>query len=152
MPQNVPERTNPTSGRKAPTETTTRRMPADHVGVLLSAAALMIIGWAGLALLITRSPPRIGAELWMFFVLLHLAITGTVLPVVRYLNVSIFAADDPPPGGVIVRQSVWIGLLVVICGWLQILRALSLPVVFFLALMFIVLEVFLRSRELNAED
>lgn len=124
------------------------RMPADHAGVLLGAIGLMVIGWGGLFLLFTTSKPRIGAELWSFFVLLQLAVSGTAIPFVRYLNLRFtLLRDEPPPGGVIVRQSVWIGLYVVICAWLQILRVLSLPVAFFLTLVFIVLEVFLRSRE-----
>ena len=45
-----------------------------------------------------------------------------------------------------------IGLFVVACTWLQIPRILSWPVAFFLALVFIVLEVFLRSRELADEE
>jgi hypothetical protein len=144
--------TSPTSRRPrtAPVEPPAR-MPPDHVGVLIAAFFMMIGGWAGLYLLVTNNPPRLGAELWIFFVLLHVAVTGTVLPVVRYFN-ALFARVEIPPGGVIVRQSVWIALFVVVCAWLQILRVLSLPVAFFLALVFIVLEVFLRVRENSDED
>ena len=55
------------------------------------------------------------------------------------------------PGGVLVRQSIWIGLFVVMCAWLQMPRVLNLPVAFFLGLVFIVIEVFLRSREIRNE-
>lgn len=129
-----------------------RGMPSDHVGVLLSAVALMAAGWLGLAALVLTTTPRIGAELWLFFLLLHFAITGTVIPIVRYVNVRLTPPDIPVPmGGVIVRQSVWIALFVVICAWLQIQRGLSAPVAFFLILVFVVLEVFLRSREIADE-
>jgi len=129
-----------------------RGMPSDHAGVLLSAVALMAAGWLGLAALVLTTTPRIGAELWLFFLLLHFAVTGTLIPIVRYLNVRFTPANQPVPmGGVIVRQSVWIGLIVVICAWLQIQRGLSAPVAFFLILVFVVLEVFLRSRELAAD-
>ena len=84
--------------------------------------------------------------------LLRVAITGTVLPLVRFLNQRFTRRyDDPPPGGVLVRQSVWIGLFVVTCAWLQIPRVLNPPTAFFVALAFIIIEVFLRSREL-AQD
>jgi hypothetical protein len=127
-------------------------MPADHLGVLIAALAMMAIGWVGLFLLVTSTRPRIGAELWGFFLLLHLAVTGTVLPLVRYFNVLLTPPDRlPPPGGVIVRQSVWIGLYVVICAWLQLLRALSLPIGLFLPVAFIGVEVFLRLREMDSE-
>jgi hypothetical protein len=126
------------------------RMPPDHIGVLISGLAMMFIGWMGLFLLVRSSPPRIGAELWLFFVLLHLAVTGTVLPFVRYANVRLLPTTvDPPAGGIIVRQSVWIGLYVVICAWLQILRSLNAPIAFFLALVFVVIEIFLRTREIS---
>ena len=57
---------------------------------------------------------------------------------------------EVPPSGVIVRQSIWIGLFFVMCAWLQIPRALSLPLAFFMALIFIVVEIFLRTREIAA--
>ena len=80
------------------------------------------------------------------------AITGTFLPLVRFLNVRFTSLmDDVPPSGAVVRQSVWIGLFVVTCVWLQIPRALSAPLAIFVALVFIVVEIFLRTRELAAE-
>lgn len=141
----------PTPGQNQPAKRP-RRMPSDHVGTLIAAVVMIGVGWAGLAYLVTTQPPRIGAELWLFFILLHLAVTGTVLPIIRYLNVSLFARWGLPPGGVIVRQSVWVGLYVVICAWLQILRALSLPIMFFLASVFVVLEAFLRMREASVDE
>lgn len=131
----------------------TRNMPPDHVGALITGTVMMVLGWAGLYWLVTTQPVSLGPEIWLFFVLLHIAVTGTVLPIVRYLNVRLTRVDRPvPPGGVIVRQSVWVGLFVVICAWMQIPRVLSVPVVFFLILVFIVLEGFLRLREINADE
>ena len=74
--------------------------------------------------------------------------TGTVLPFVRFLNMRFTGEDSPPPsGGVILRQSIWIGLFVVACAWLQIPRVLNPVIAFFLALSLIVIEVFLHVRE-----
>ncbi|NWF69554.1 MAG: hypothetical protein HXY40_10750 [Chloroflexi bacterium] len=127
-------------------------LPPDHIGVLLIAVVMMIGGWAGLFWLVTTRLPRIGGELWAFFALLTLAVTGTALPFVRYLNVRFTPIDrDVPSGGVLVRQSIWIALFVVTCSWLQILRTLSWPVAFFLVLVLVVIEIFLRSRELADE-
>jgi hypothetical protein len=127
------------------------KTPPDHIGVLIAALFMMIGGWWGLYALVTGTLPRVGPR-WLFFVLLHIAVTGTVLPFVRYLNVRFTPINaELPPGGVLVRQSVWIGLFVVTCAWLQIPRVLSWPIAFFLALIFIVIEVFLRSRELANE-
>jgi hypothetical protein len=126
--------------------------PPDHVGVLISAAVMIMVGWGGLYLLVTTQPPRLAGQLWLFFVLLHVAITGTAIPVVRYLNLRFTPLTEAlPPGGIIVRQSVWIGLFVVICAWLQIPRVLSPIVAVLLALVFLAIEVFLRFREIARE-
>jgi hypothetical protein len=131
---------------------TEERIPPDHVGVLVSAALMIIVGWGGLYWLVSTQIPRIGGQLWIFFVLLHIAITGIAIPMVRYLNLRLTPITAPlPPGGIIVRQSVWIGLYAVVCAWLQIPRVLTPLVAFLLARVFIVIEVFLRMRELPNE-
>jgi len=127
------------------------KIPPDHVGVLVAGVAMMLIGWAGLYQLVTTTLPRVGQR-WLFFLLLQLAVTGTVLPFVRYLNVRFTPLEaDLPPGGVLVRQSIWVGLFVVLCAWLQMPRVLNLPIAFFLALVFTGIESFLRSREIRNE-
>jgi hypothetical protein len=126
--------------------------PPDHIGLIIASLLMILGGWLGLFYLTTTALPRIGGELWLFFVLLQIAVTGTAIPFVRFINLRftpLFA--EVPPSGVIVRQSIWIGLFVVTCAWLQIPRALSLPLAAFIALVFIVVEVFLRSREIITE-
>jgi hypothetical protein len=127
------------------------KMPPDHIGVMIAALVMMAGGWLGLYNLVTTSLPRVGQR-WLFFVLLHIAVTGTVLPFVRFLNARFTPATQPlPPGGVLVRQSVWIGLFVVTCAWLQIPRVLNPPTAVIVALVFLVIEVFLRNREIASE-
>ncbi len=129
------------------------RIPPDHVGVLIAAALMTVVGLVGLYLLVTTQVPRIGGQLWLFFVLLHLAVTGIALPFVRYLNLRFTPITRRlAPGGVLVRQSVWVGLYVVTCAWLRIPRVLTLPIAILLALVFIGIEAFLRSRERAIED
>ena len=131
----------------------TASTPPDHMGVLVAAIILAALGWFGLFNLISTTLPRIGGELWIFFILLQMAVTGSVLPIVRYLNVRFTPVHkEVPPGGVVVRQSVWVGLFVVTCAWLQIPRVLTVPLMLFLIFIFIVLELFLRSRERGAEN
>ena len=133
-------------------EQPTTSRPPDHVGALIASVLMMLIGWGGLIQLILTTRPRIGGEMWLFFVLLQIAVTGTAIPVVRYFNVRFTPIHiEVPPAGVIVRQSVWVGLLFVTYAWLLIPRALSLAIAFFLILVFVVIEVFLRSRELSNE-
>ena len=127
--------------------------PPDHVGVLFASVLLMLIGWGGLYLLITTALPRIGGELWAFFLLLQLAITGTTIPIVRFLNVQLTPPTmNLPSSGVIVRQSVWLGLFGVIIVWLRIPRALTVAGALFIALVFIIIEAFLRTREIASEN
>jgi len=127
------------------------KIPPDHIGVMIVGVVFMVIGWLGLFQLITTTLPRVGQR-WIFFLLLQIAVTGTVLPFVRYLNVRFTPISaELPPGGVIVRQSIWVGLFVVTCTWLQIPRLLNLPMIFLVAIVFIVIEAFLRSREIRSE-
>ncbi len=138
---------NPRSQRPS----TPNRLPADHAGVLLASLAMLGVGGIGLATLITIALPRIGAELWLYFLFIHLVVTGFSLPIVRFINMRFIPLTaEPPSGGVLVRQSIWIGLFVVIGVWLQILRVLSVATLVLLALVFVVLEVFLQMRERNA--
>ncbi len=126
-------------------------VPPDHFGVMNAALLMAVGGWGGLYLLVTTTLPRVG-ERWVFFALLQIAVTGTVLPFVRYLNLRFTPLSlELPPGGVLVRQSVWVGLFVMTCAWLQIPRVLTPAYAFFLGLAFLVIEMFLRSREIANE-
>ena len=126
-------------------------LPADHRGILFASILMILVGWLGLYQIVTTTLP-LAFPRWLFFILLFIAVTGTTLPFVRYLNIRFTQEPYPiPPGGVILRQSIWVGLFVVTCAWLQIPRVLNWAVAFFLALSFIVIEVYLRLRE-RAED
>jgi hypothetical protein len=129
----------------------TPRTPRDHSGMLLASIVLAALSWLGLYQLIMTERPLVGPR-FLFFLLLMVAVACTVIPFVRYLNVRFTPLHRPlPSSGVIVRQGVWIGLFVVMCAWLQIPRVLTLPIALFLALALIVVEIFLRSRELAHE-
>jgi len=140
MTRTVPRPQNP----DAPT-------PRDHTGMMIASVLMAALSWGGLYHLITTEYPRVGQR-FIFFLLLMIAVAGTAIPFVRYLNVRFTRVTQPlPPSGVIVRQGVWVGLFVVLCAWLQIPRALTLPIAFFLALALIVVEIFLRNREIQHE-
>ncbi len=126
--------------------------PPDHTGMTIAAVCMMIAGWGGLYVLVTTQIPRVGQR-WLFFMLVQIAVAGTMMPFLRYLNVRFTPESRAvPPSGVIVRQAVWFGLFVVACLWLQIPRVLTVPMIFFLALAFVVIELFLRSREIPNEQ
>lgn len=120
---------------------------ATHASVVAAGVMLAAAGWIGLAWLVTNKLPTVPNR-WAFFALLQIALTGTALPLVRYLNQrfgrqrGLFV--EP---GVLVRQATWIGLLGTSCAWLRIPRLLSLPLVIILALALAGIEALLRLRE-----
>lgn len=128
------------------------KLPADHIGVLVAALVMAVSGWWGMYMLVTQTVPRVGQR-WAFFILLQIAVTGTVVPFFLFLNVRFTPVNRAiPASGVVLRQSVWLGLFVVTCAWLQIPRALTWSVVFFLVIIFTMLEFFLRLRERNTDN
>ncbi len=122
-----------------------RKLKADQNGALLAGAIMAGVGWVLLIRLIAGSPP-LAFPRWLFFILIYIAITGSVLPLLWFLNRR-FSRRHPATGGIILRQSMWFGLFAVTAAWLQMTRALSGAIAFFLALSIIVIEAFLRVRE-----
>lgn len=122
-----------------------RRLKADQNGALLAGAIMAGVGWVLLWRLVGGSAP-LAFPRWLFFILLYMAITGTVLPLIWFLNRR-FSRRYPATGGVILRQSMWFGVFAVTATWLQMTRALTPAIAFFLALSMFVIETFLRLRE-----
>lgn len=112
---------------------------------LPAAIILMVVGWGGLYLVVTYTLPTIGPR-WLFFFLVVLALTGSALPVVAYLNRR-FPSQPPPTPGVILRQAIWIGIYGPTLAWLQIARVLSVSIAMLIAVGLILIEWLLRMRE-----
>ncbi len=106
---------------------------------------LCLIGWGGLLYLVFFTVPTVGPR-WLFFFLSVLALTGTVLPVIAFLNLR-FPSNPPPTAGVVLRQAIWVGIYIPTLAWLQIGRVLSLALALLLALGFVLIEWLLRLRE-----
>ncbi len=121
-------------------------------GVLLAALIMFVTGWGGLAYLVVNTRPRIGGEIWLFFILLQIGVTGAAIPIMRLASQRLARTqDDAPMTGVVVRRSVWAGIIAVTCAWLLIPRYLSLTIFLIVILLFVVIEIFLRNRELAHE-
>jgi len=128
------------------------RTTPEHAGLMLASALMAVAGWIGLWLLITTSLPTAFPR-WLFFVFLYLAVTGTVLPFVRFLNMRFTSPESGPPSvGVILRQSIWVGLFVVACAWLQIPRVLTPVIAIALGVSLVVIEWLLHMREGEQSD
>lgn len=111
----------------------------------LSALMLMIVGWGGLYLLIEYTRPYVWQR-WGFFVLVMMAITGTLLPVVYFFHRR-FPSEPPAAANVIVRQAMWFGIYGATLAWLQLGRLVTVYVILGLAGGLAAIEYFTRLRE-----
>ena len=112
---------------------------------MIAASIMAGGGWVLLYRLIMTSVP-LAFPRWLFFILVYISVTGTVLPLIGYVNRR-FSRTIPVTGGVLLREGMWFGLFAVTATWLQMSRALTVASGFFLALSLVVIEVFLRLRE-----
>jgi len=106
---------------------------------------LVVLGWGGLFLLFQRTMPTVGPR-WLFFFLWVLALTGTALPGVAFLNRRFPTVPSATPG-IIIRESIWVGLYGATLAWLQLGRVLNLALAVLLASGFIAIEILVRLRE-----
>ena len=81
-----------------------------------------------------------------FLAAIMVAVTGLVLPLVYYLNKRLGDGDQLPSLLLVLRQSMWVGLWVAFCVWLQMNRTLGLAVVLLVAAVLVVFEVLLQVR------
>ncbi|MBX3085979.1 MAG: hypothetical protein KF716_30365 [Anaerolineae bacterium] len=124
-----------------------RRIRADQRGVMTAAVLMAAGGWLGLYVMIfPLNAVPLALYRWLFFILLNIAITGTALPFLWYLN-NRFSGGHPVMGGTLLREGMWCGLYCITLAWLQMIRAFNPALAFFLALIFIAIEIFLRIRE-----
>ena len=114
-------------------------------GFLPAAIVLMILGWGGLYWVVFQNVPS-GGTRWIFFFTGVMAITGTALPLVAYLNRR-FPSNPAPTPAVIVRQALWLGIYLPTLAWLRIGRVLTPSIALLLALSFVIIEWFIRLRE-----
>jgi len=111
----------------------------------ISSLVLILIGWGGLFTILYLSWPLVWFR-WGFFVLLILALTGTVLPIVYFFHRR-FPESPPADANVIVRQSVWFGVYGATLAWLQLGRLVTVYVILGLAGGLLAIEYFIRLRE-----
>jgi hypothetical protein len=113
--------------------------------LLPTAIILSSIGWGGLTFLLINTLPTLGPR-WLFFFFGVLALTGTALPVLAFLNRR-FPSHPPATRLTILRQSLWFGIFVPTLAWLQLGRALTPALAMLLAIGFFLIEWLLRLRE-----
>lgn len=120
---------------------------AEHASTVVAGAILAVGGWAGLLWLLLNTLPTVPNR-WTFYALLHIALTGTALPVIRLLHRRFSRQGGLFVGpGVMIRQAVWVGLYGTLIAWLRIPRLLTVPLVAGVALALVAIELLLRLRE-----
>lgn len=112
---------------------------------LPTAVILSILGWGGLFALVNFTIPTLGPR-WLFFFLSVLALTGTSLPIIAFINRR-FPTSPPPSPGVILREAIWFGIYFPMLAWLQLGRVLNPALAILLASGLIAIEILLRLRE-----
>ncbi|MEN4098887.1 MAG: hypothetical protein ROW52_03110 [Anaerolineaceae bacterium] len=112
---------------------------------VLAGLILAITGWGGLYGLVFYMLPTL-APRWLAFFCLTLALAGTAMPIVAFLNHR-FPSKVPADGGVILRQTLWVSIYGILMVWLQLGRVLNSALAGFLAIGFILIEFTLRLRE-----
>ena len=112
---------------------------------LTATLSMFILGWAGLYALINFTLPTLWPR-WAFFFLAVLALTGTALPVIYFLNRR-FNVKNFPAANVIIRQAIWIGVYGATLAWMQLGRVATLNLAAGMAFGFVLMEVLIRMRE-----
>ncbi len=112
---------------------------------LPSVLTLIIFGWGGLAALFYFSLPLVWSR-WGFYVFGIMALTGTAMPIVYFLNHR-FTSDPPAESNILVRQSIWVGVYFATLAWLQLGRLVTIFIILGLAGGLIATEYFIRLRE-----
>lgn len=103
------------------------------------------LGWGGLGLTVFTLPPLVWAR-WLFFALLTLALTGTALPAVWYLNLR-FPSNPPVESSVILRQAIWFGVYGAVLAWLEINGVVTIWIALGWALGLMAVEYIVRMIE-----
>ena len=111
----------------------------------LASFFLFIVGWGGLFAIVNLALPFVWFR-WGFFILLIVAITGTMLPIVYFFHRR-FPSGPPAESNVIIRQAMWFGIYGATLAWLQLGRLVTVYVILGLAGGLIAIEYFIRLRE-----
>lgn len=117
----------------------------DLPAIIITSLVIALIGWVGIFFLLQYTQPFLGPR-WLFFFLLTMAISGTALPLVYFLNLR-FPSDPPANTSVIIRQAIWFAIFVDLLAWLQLGRVLNSILVVVIALGIIAIENLIRLVE-----
>ncbi len=105
---------------------------------------LALPGWFGLIYLMTQTVPDLGNR-WLFYVCVVFALTGSLIPVVAYLN-RVIQPFGQATFEIVVREATMIGIYAGILIWLNKGQVLSFGLALILAVGLLLIELLLRLR------
>jgi len=100
-----------------------------------------VAGWWSLYLLTEQLAPEQSGALSLFFALLFLAVTATLMPPAAYLNRRFAPEATARDPWRFLRHSAWGGFCVASWAWLQMYRAFNLGFALLIILVFVAIEV-----------
>ena len=112
--------------------------------VLPISLILAVPGWIWLIYLVTQTLPDLGSR-WMFFAAVMVAVAGSSIPIIAYLN-RIIKLFGPATYETIVREGILVGLYAGILLWLNKGQILNFGVAIILAVGMLLVEILLRIR------
>jgi hypothetical protein len=113
---------------------------------------LAVLGFAMLYYIVTRIWPVpdaiLAAPQLLFLLFMFVALGAGAVPVAAYMNYR-FAASGwlQRDKYRLLRQGSWVGLLGLVLAYLQLIRALTVTIALVLTAIFILVELFLLTRE-----
>ncbi len=110
------------------------------VGLIAAAA-----GWVGIYFVVFTMVPTLWPR-WLLFFSLTLALCGTAMPIIGFLNYR-FADDTNIYPHTIMREVLWVGFYGDLLLWMQLGRILNSGLAVFLAFGIIVIEFLWRNIE-----
>ena len=114
---------------------------------LPAAIILSVGGWSGIWYLMNQTLPTLWPR-WFFFAAIVVAITGTTLPIVAFLNRR-FSTNEPVNFSIIVREAMWVGVYAAVLIWLNKGRVLNSGLAVVLGFGFLFSEALMRARSLT---
>jgi len=114
------------------------------ISVLPLALILAVPGWTALIYLMADTAPTIGNR-WLFYVLVILTLTGSVMPALAFIN-KIIQLKKPVSFETIIREAMMIGVYGAILLWLNKGQVLSSGLALVLALGLLSAEFLIRLR------
>lgn len=121
------------------------KKPYSFFTILPATLILFIIGWGGLALLFLFTVPTLGPR-WLFFFCGVMALSGTAIPPVYFLNLR-FQTTPHVGLGVILREAIWVGVYGSFVAWLLMGRVFTPLAALIFAGGLVLIEGLLRIRE-----